>query len=208
MNNYVISALLPLDFCVGTGIWTTPIHIYIFLSLYHIINHPIIVSFSCLAFHPLSLHPPLSYPWLLSCLTCFKFTFFQFLTLVSRVVPLHPLSLHPVFHVCRLSLFSPSFSVFLSLPLLCWSLWLILKGNCESEWDLKEREELCSTQQGRPSLDWNAARKKTKQNITHGRGELFPLSPFLFPPPLYSSLSSLLSCLISYFYSPSAGARI
>lgn len=146
-------------------------HIYIFSPCHFIIL--LIIQ---------SLHP--SVVWLLicpltilycclACLTCFKFTF---LTLVSRVVPLHPLSLHPVFHVCRLSLFSPSFSVFLSLPLLCWSLWLILKGNRESEWDLKEREELCSTQQGRPSLDWNAARKKKRKKKKHTREESFSLS--------------------------------
>ena len=74
-------------------------------------------------------------------------------------------------HVCRLSLFSPSSSVFLSLSPLCWSLWLILKGNQESEWDLKEREALRSTQQGRPSLDWNAAREKKQHTHTYSTRE-------------------------------------
>lgn len=144
----------------------------------------------------------------------FLIYFLNFLTLVSSVVCLctHPSSRFS--HVCRLSLFSPSFSAFLSLSLLCWSLWLILKGNRESEWDLKEREALCSTQQGRPSLDWNTARKrgKKKKHNTHTQHRktesFFPLSHFLFPPSLYSSLTSLLSCLISHFYSPSAGAQI
>lgn len=135
--------------------------------------------------------------------TFLKSTFYRFLTLASLVVSLQPI---PSACLPPVSFLSISFSIFLSLSLLCWSLWLILKGKQESEWDLKESEELCSTQQGRPSLDWNAA--SAAKNTTHGRRELFPHSPFLFPPPLYSSLSSLLSCLISHFHSPSAGARI
>lgn len=115
--------------------------------------------------------------------------------------------LHPIFHVCCLSLSSPSLSILPSPPLLSWSRWLILKGNSESEWDLKEKEERCSTQQGHPSLDWYAARRG-KKKTTHGIGEPFLPSAFLFPPPLFSSLLSLLSCLISHFSFPSVGAWI
>lgn len=123
----------------------------------------------------------------------FLIYFLNFLTLVSSVICLctHPSSRFS--HVCRLSLFSPSFSAFLSLSLLCWSLWLILKGNRESEWDLKEREALCSTQQGRPSLDWNTARKRGKKNTTHthntGKRRAFSLS-LIFS---FLHLSTLLS---------------
>lgn len=148
--------------------------------------HPLLVCILC----PSIPHSPILHR--MSCLTDFFFNYYyyyhyflnslffflRFLTLVSWVVSLRPLSPPSCFsHVCCLSLFSPSFSVFLSLPLLCWSLWLILKGSRESEWDLKEREELRSTQQGRPSLDWNAARKeKKKKNEQHTGEESFSLS--------------------------------
>lgn len=74
------------------------------------------------------------------------------------------------------------------------------------EWVGLKRERRAALYPARSSL----ARLKCSEEkkTTHGRRELFPLSPFLFPPPLYSPLSSLLSCLISHFYSPSAGARI
>ena len=59
-------------------------------------------------------------------------------------------------------------------PLLSWSRWLILKGNSESEWDLKEKEERCSTQQGHPSLDWYAARREGKKNNNTWDRRAFP----------------------------------
>lgn len=166
--------------CVATvDICRSHSNIYYF---FHYIIHP--SSHCC---HPLSFHPSLSHPSLLSCLTDF-FYYYYFINslffsppvfnscVLSRISP-PPLPPSCFSHVCCLSLFSPSFSIFLSLPLLCWSLWLILKGSRESEWDLKEREELRSTQQGRPSLDWNAARKKKKLNNTRER-RAFPSLSF------------------------------
>lgn len=145
--------------------------ISVYLSFRHYIILSIVWSF-CPSFR-LSIHPPsapLSFTDILFILLFLNSLIFSFLTSVLGRISPPPL---PCFsHVCRLSLFSPSFSIFLSLSLLCWSLWLILKGNRESEWDLKEREELCSTQQGRPSLDWNAAREKKQ----HTGEESFSLS--------------------------------
>lgn len=186
----------------------TSISIYIF-SFCHIISD----HFVCPSIlRSLMLH---------CCLVCltfffffFKIHFFQFLTPVSSVISPNPPTTYPIpllFFTCLppvsfLSIFL-RFSITLS-PLL---IPLADPQREPREWVGLKRERRAVLYPARSSLarlKRSEEREKRRRKTTHGRGELFPLSPFLFPPPLYSSLSSLLSCLISHFYSSSAEARI
>lgn len=185
------------------------------------------VPVSCNSVHRsywLSIHPhPFFLPSLPYALPCspvyLTFIFFNslflvfnscLLGLISPTPP--PLLFPPVFHMSAACLFSLHLSPFSITP----SPLLIPLADPQREpreWVGLKRERSAVLYPARSSLarlkrSEEEEKKNNHIHTTHGRGELFPLSPFLFPSPLYSSLPSLLSCLISHFYSPSAGARI
>lgn len=128
----------------------------------------------------------------------------------------------------RMSLYPPLLPVFTCLPLVSFlSIFLRFSITLSPllipladpqreprEWVGLKRERSAVLYPARSSLARlkHSEEKRKKKHNTHTQHRktesFFPLSHFLFPPSLYSSLTSLLSCLISHFYSPSAGAQI
>lgn len=88
-------------------------------------------------------------------------------------------------HVHLLSLFPPSFSALPPLPLVCWSLWLILKGKL-GEWVGLERKESAALSPARSSLARLKRTEREKEKKIQRSFSLPSTSPAFFPS-LYHS---------------------